>query len=72
MDVIEATRDELDSRAAAELLGCSPPTICRLVEEGVLPARRLTPRGRSRLRFRRDDVERVLAAVVLVDGELAA
>jgi excisionase family DNA binding protein len=52
----------LTVREVAEELRLTPPTIRRLVDTGALPAIRL---GNATLRFRREDVDRLLTPVVV-------
>lgn len=54
MDVCDQPRF-LSTRETAELLGCSPKSVYRLLDAGLLRPVRLTPR--ARLRFPRDEVE---------------
>jgi len=52
---------DLTTTAVAAELGCSPQTVRRFSDAGVLRAFRLTPK--SPRRFHREDVERLLARV---------
>jgi excisionase family DNA binding protein len=54
----------MTTTAVAAYLGVSIWTVYRLVEQGVLQPVRLSPRGR--LRFRAEDVERLLEPEVPV------
>ena len=61
------TKATLNVREAAAELGCHPQTIYRLTREGVLPVVRMPSRRAAsgvspRLRFRRVDLERLVAA----------
>ena len=56
---MEATsRNLLLTREVAEALDCSPFTVRRLAQKGVLEPVRLTPK--AYLRFRPEDVDRLL------------
>jgi excisionase family DNA binding protein len=50
--------DRLRTREVAQLLDVDPSTVRRFAAAGILPAIRLTPR--SPLKFRLEDVERLL------------